>query len=158
MKFSNAAFMKAVRRLRADAHRLLDDLTGPERYDDDSEEAWAYDAASIWLDGKLDIEHLREFIEEADIILDVTLPPKGGRPTDVKFQVLVEGLTKLYENVTGRKAGVTYHGIYQGPFFRFVKEVIERLSPTLCQKDDTLGKALQRHLKRRRKRLGMDKT
>ncbi len=145
--FRHSVFLKAVKRIRKKALGLLDDLTGQGKYADDSEKAWANDAASIWLTGKLDVEHLRELIGEADVILDV-MTGIGGRPADANVQMLLEDLTSLYEEVTGRKAGVTYHGIYQGPFFRFVKEIIDRLAPTLCQEDDTLGKALQRHLKR----------
>ena len=114
---------------------------------------WAYEYAVIelgLLGGNLD-EQLRRLIETADIWLDITPDDKGGRPTDLAFQVLVERLASLYERQVGRKAGTSYDRV-QGPFFRFVRECRDQFALPLERQDSALGKAIYRCLKKRRQR------
>ena len=157
-----ADFLRAVRQLKRDAEALLKDLSYPSYRGDNQQkqsQAIAYGRAIDWLADEDSLKkHLIQLVESAEITLDVEPPDKGGKSPDHAFEWLIGSLTNLYERTTGREAGVTYHGTYQGPFFHFVKECIERLAPTFSREDDALGKALQRYIQRRRKRSVMDKT
>ncbi len=157
-----AGFLKAVRQLRKDAEPLLRDLTYHKYSGDDQSkraQALAYAYARDWLGvGDTLVQELRHLIEQAEINLDVTSSDAGGRPANAKFDMLIDCLADLYEEFTDRVAGVSYDGTFKGPFFRFVNECLERLAPSLSRKNRALGKALQRHLRRRKKRFGMDGT
>ena len=159
----HAASLKAVRQLKTDAQRLLRDLTYPTYIGDDQSEqaqalAYGYAMDFLGASGVL-VQHLHELVEQANETLDVMPPDKGGRPADVEFAMLIQCLANLYEEFTPRAAGVSYHGTtYQGPFFRFVNECLERLAPSLSRENVALGKALQRHLSRRKRRRRMDRT
>ena len=74
--------------------------------------------------------------------------------------MLIDCLTDLYEEFADQRARLSQNvGLYQGPFFHFVEACLERLAPSLPRRsNEALGKALQRHLKRRRQHYGMDKT
>ncbi len=151
-----AASQKAIRKISADAVRLLKDMSNP---DVDEKEAWAYEYAVIELGlvGSGIEEKLRQLIETADILL-VTAPIEYGRqPTDIPFEFLIEGLTRAYEDAKGRPPGVS-HDRKRGPFFRLVKECRDRFKLNLRHQDDALGKAIDRYLEKRRRRLRPDKT
>ncbi len=63
----DAVFIRAVKRITADAERLLNDLTGRD-FDDGSEDAWAYEYAtiSLGLSGEDELfDGLRELIDTA---------------------------------------------------------------------------------------------
>jgi hypothetical protein len=152
-----ATFLRAVRKIKSGATGLLDTLTGASARDD--KESWAYEYAVIELGlagAKLE-NQLRHLIETADICLEITPDDKGGRPTDLAFQILIERLASLYERQAGRSAGTSYDRV-QGPFFRFVRECRDQFDLPLERQDNALGKAIYRCLKKRRQRLSQDKT
>ena len=151
-----AASQKAIRRISADAGRLLEAMTNPNA---DEKEAWAYEYAVVELGlvgSGLD-EKLRLLIDTADTLLVVAPVDKGGRPADIAFEYLIERLACTYEEAKGRPPGVS-HDITQGPFFRLVRECRNRFNLPLRRQDEALGKAIYRYLKKRRMRSHPDKT
>lgn len=157
-----AAVHQAIQRLKTKAEPLLQQLGYPSYKGDDlskAARALAYGDALDWLGVSKELaEHLQRLVDQANNVSDAKLTDKGGRPRDTVFQMMLDSLVDIYEGSTGHKAGISYHGKYQGRYFRFVKECITRFAPQLSREDDALGKAIQRHLKERRSRLGMDKT
>ena len=149
-----AASQKALRKLSADASRLLEDITNPKA---DEREAWAYAYAIIelGLEGSGIVEKLRGLIEAADALL--APEDKGGRPPDLAFEYLIERLASVYEQAKKRPVGVS-HDRTGGPFFRLVKECRDRFDLRLRRQDDALGTAIYRCLQKRRKRQRRDKT
>ena len=149
-----AASQKALRKISADASRLLGDITNPSA---DEKEAWAYEYAimELGLEGSGFVEKLRGMIETADALL--APEDKGGRPIDLAFEYLIERLASVYEQAKRRPAGVSHHRT-RGPFFRLVKECRDRFDLRLRRQDDALETAIYRCLQKRRKRLRQDKT
>jgi hypothetical protein len=149
-----AASQKALRKISADASRLLEDIANPNA---DEKEAWAYEYAIIelGLEGSEITEKLRGLIETADALL--APEDKGGRPIDFAFEYLIERLASVYEQAKKRPAGVS-HNRTGGPFFRLVRECRDRFDLRLRRQDDALGKAIYRCLQKRRKRQRQDKT
>ena len=160
----DAELLKALRRLKAHAEPLLNDLTYPNYRGDDQRkraQASAYGLALDFLGVGDALDHiLRELVYQADLRLDVTAEDRGGRSPDARFEELIDCLTNLYEEFADQRARLSQNvGLYQGPFFHFVEACLERLAPSLPRRsNEALGKALQRHLKRRRQHYGMDKT
>jgi hypothetical protein len=149
------AFLKALRKIKLDASRLLDDLSVTSA-NEKTAVAYEYAIIELGLVGGTLTEQLRALIETADIWEDTTRD-RGGRPTDVGFELLIGRLAQLYEEHLGRRAG-TSSDRTQGPFFRFVRECRDRFALPLYRQDDALGKAIYRFLKKRRQRLNRDKT
>ena len=144
-----APSQRALRKISADASRLLEHITNPSV---DEREAWAYEYAVIelGLEGSGFIEKLRGLIETADALL--APEDKGGRPIDFAFEYLIERLASVYEQAKRRPAGVS-HSITRGPFFRLVKECRDRFDLRVRRQDDALGRAVYLCLQKRRKRL-----
>ncbi len=152
--FRPAATMKSLKQVAADAARLHQSLSDESLFDLCYQEyiwgdefVFGHELEDSMSERKPLVEHLESLIQILNSILAAAPKHKGGRPPDLSFLALLGGLTHIYERETGRKAGVTYHGTYQGPYFRFVRECIRRLVPDFCRQDATLGKALQRYLK-----------
>lgn len=75
---------------------------------------------------------------------------QGGKPKDTGFDEFVCTFAFLYQDVTGKKASVTWNAYkeeYSGAFLRFVLACFRAFAPSYVDKTDVaFGKAVQRAL------------
>jgi len=99
--------------------------------------------------------------DAAQEVLDSLPRDQGGREPDEALREFIICLSQHYENKTGKPAGVS-GGLpsgagpeeYGGPFFRFIDACVSRLAPEHHKGNEAMGRAIQRALSHRRRRLG----
>ncbi len=163
-RLRSSTYEKVLKRLKRDAQRLLDDLS---RAGEEGEEGWAYENAVMATMGpnQWDIldENLRTMVRGLDDNLDALQTSQGGRPANAELALRIEELANVYEEFAQKRPAVSFGPTqdklgYRGPFFRFTKTVIHWFQQDdQLPSDAALGKAIQRQLRRRRKRSDMDK-
>lgn len=92
---------------------------------------------------------LAELMTKIDRVTASLPPDRGGPRRDWRLYGTIHALGELYRTYTGKKPGVSRHGITEkpsGPFFRFVRAFLAVFAPDRADAltDDALAKAIQR--------------
>ena len=96
------------------------------------------------------LEGIAELISAADEMIEGAPKDRGGRERNWRIQGFIKELSRLYTEVSGRKAGISKDpltGEPGGPFFRFVKACIQTYAPHRMKTDEALAKTIQRVLR-----------
>ncbi len=91
---------------------------------------------------------MRRYAARARVALDELPFDRGGVAGDPWFKPFIRDAHGIFEGAGGR-GKVTWNEHdqrYEGPFFAFLKAILERLPPELRRSDGALGKAIFRAL------------